>query len=154
MIFPGNGMRIKNQLVFTFQIVKNRHLPVSDDDQLLLLEGMKPGDEDMRLHTAGKRKKTDCHIRDLVVEIIASLGLQHQASLAPDPGSPKYHGAQKTRECFPHGGFFPDSDGWNRYIRPGQFAIFNHFFQLEYGRMIPEKMAHHKNCGVYPKPSR
>ena len=42
MVLPGDGVGIENQLVLSLQIVKNRHLTVSHDNQLLLFEGMQP----------------------------------------------------------------------------------------------------------------
>ena len=48
---------------------------VADDDQLLLLERVQPGHEDMRLLAAGKRQVRRRHVGDRLVQEIAADGL-------------------------------------------------------------------------------
>src|SRR3990172_5174025 len=54
MAAPLDGVRIEDELVGRREIVKDGHLPLADDDQLLLFERVEPGDEEVRAHAARK----------------------------------------------------------------------------------------------------
>src|SRR6185437_5249608 len=52
---PFDAMRIEQQLARPgLAVIKHRHRPVADDNELLLLKRVQPGDEHMRLFTTGE----------------------------------------------------------------------------------------------------
>src|SRR5262245_5816099 len=68
-------MGIEHQFVFFVNIIKNRHLAVSDDNQLLLLIRMKSGDKDMGFHSTGKGQQADRDIGDPIMQVSSPLGV-------------------------------------------------------------------------------
>src|SRR5215813_10916316 len=54
VVFPINGVRIQQQLILSFRIIKHRHFTVTYNDKFLFFERMQPGYENMCLHPAGK----------------------------------------------------------------------------------------------------
>ena len=68
---PVDAVRIEQQLLLPRQpVIEHGHRAVADDDQLLFLERMQPGHEDMRLLAAGKRQMRRRHVGDRLVQII------------------------------------------------------------------------------------
>src|SRR5262249_20071825 len=72
MILPMNRVRIEQQLAVLLRVIKDRHLSVADDDQLLLLVWVQPGDKNMRLHAAREREQAYGYIGNSFAKIIPS----------------------------------------------------------------------------------
>jgi len=80
---PVDGMRIERQLVLPGQaVVEHGHGLVADDDQLLLLEGMEPGDIDMGADAGGEAQMHDGGVGDGGMEMEGALGMDALGGLA------------------------------------------------------------------------
>src|SRR5215470_2448289 len=72
-IDPLNAMGIENELCVRLRIIEHRHFAIADNDQLLLLEGVQPTDENVRLHATGKIQERERHIGDRMIQVAAAL---------------------------------------------------------------------------------
>src|SRR5258708_31173664 len=73
MFEPLNPMGVEDKLVFRLHVVEDRHLPVSNDYELLFLEGVQPADEVMRCDAACKVTACKRYVGHIGVEIVAAV---------------------------------------------------------------------------------
>ena len=146
MVFPLNRVRIQHQFVFCFEIVKHGHLSVTDHNQLLLFIGMQPRDKNMGLNATRKRQKTQSNVRDLIVQIIASLRLDRVGHLAHQPENHRDIMGSKRPENVLFAPNFSEIKAVRiNVLNPAKLSFFNQFLKLQYGRMVPKKMTNHEH---------
>jgi hypothetical protein len=82
LIPPADRVGVQHELVRGLEIVKDRHLPVTDNHELLLLERMQPGHEDVRLDATRERQEAHRHVGNALAQVAASLSLHGRRQLA------------------------------------------------------------------------
>src|SRR5215469_14800771 len=68
-VWPLYPMGIEHQLAVGLQIVENGHFLIRDDREFLLLKGMQPAHEDVRLYSALKITSGQGRIGDMWIQV-------------------------------------------------------------------------------------
>jgi len=147
IVLPLNGVRINQEFVFPRQgIVENSHFLIAHNDQFLIFEGMKPGNEYMRFKAGGKIQMRCGDVGDFFMQIVAA-GCQHVFRLFSGQGED--HGDIMRRER-PENIFLPADLAQVQAVRinvvdPSQFSVGGNLFEPDKRRVVLKKMADHQN---------
>lgn len=147
LVPPPDLVGIEHQLVRPgLRVVENSHLPVPHDDELLLLERVEPGNEDVGPKPRGKMKVGHGHVGDLLVEVIPPGGGNAFRLLS---GQSENHGDVMGGER-PQGVLLPPDLPQVEPVRidvihPSQLAGFHEFFQTDESGVILKKVPHHED---------
>src|SRR6185369_2906826 len=145
-VLPVDMVRVKNQLVFLFDIVEHCHLAAADYGQLLFLKGMEPTDEDMGLGSALEVACAKSRVWPLRAEVTSTTG-----------GDPRWHFAEQEQDCgdvmwreAPQNVFFRTQFSkvqarGEDVLDPSQFTFFDHAFESENCGMIFKDMSNHQH---------
>ncbi len=146
LVPPGDPVRIEDQLAIPgLAVVEDGHSLRSDDDELLLLEGVQPRDEYVRALAARESQVRGRDIRDRRVKMVAPDGAD-AVGLRADQGQD--HGEVVRREGPEDVLLAPDSAevepiGIDVLNEP-QPALPEQRSQRQEGRMVLHEMAHHQ----------
>src|SRR5262245_10364844 len=108
---------------------------------------MKPGNKDMSFHTARERQKTNCHVSDVIMEVISALGLGSDWHLANEPKNDgEIMRGKRPENVFLTPDFSKIQTVRIDVLNPSQLSLIDKFLQFQNRRMIPKEVPHHQNA--------
>jgi hypothetical protein len=148
-VFPLDLVRIEDEL-FGCGVVKDGHLGRADDDQALLLKGMKPGDEDVGADAVGEAELRERDVWDVGIEVAAALagdGLRLFAEEAKQDGD--VVGREGPEDVFFSADFADVEAVGVDVVDPAEVAVGDEALELAYSGVVLEDVADHEDPLVF-----
>ena len=146
VIFPLDGVRIKEQFILFIHIIEDRHFAVTHHNQLLLFKGMEPGNKDMRFHATGKRQQTGGDICDLLMKVVAPLRLHSVGHLSQQPQDDrKVMGGERPQNIFFAADFSQVETVRIDVLDAAKFSSVDQFLEFENRGVVPQQMSDHED---------